>query len=244
MKLLVVLLALTAVTGGQAVTIREAPSSEPKLRPLMEKTFSFGMDCFLAVSRKVVKIIEASDITVVIEQLDKISEKLQEEEKVLPPEIGQVDKILSDLSKTYKVKTPRVFDEWNRRHVQEGEAVMKALEFYVDPVASKVLWCVEWLEENITPVVIQMYQPFDSSFNQALESLGSTLSFYTEEQEQIGEILQTSLEEAAKLFRMGMENLNKQLNPYLIPFLKEYKKYEPALREWLEAPLFPPPKED
>ncbi|XP_003230052.3 uncharacterized protein LOC100555113 [Anolis carolinensis] len=236
MKLLVVLFALTVVTGGQAVTA----SSELSLGTLIGKFSTFEFNSLFAVYGKVAKILQALDTPVVIEQLNKIPGKL---ERALPPEISEVKEILSDLSKTYKVHTYRVFDDWSSRYFQEGEAVMKALELYVDPVASKALWCVEWLEENIKPVVIQMYQPFDSSLNQALESLGSTLSSYTE-QEEIGEILQTSLDEAAKLFRMGMENLNKQLKPYLIPFLKEYKKYDPALREWLEAPLFPPPKED
>nr|XP_016853877.1 PREDICTED: uncharacterized protein LOC100563250 isoform X2 [Anolis carolinensis] len=241
MKLLVVLLALTAVTGGQAVTIREAPSSEPKLRPLIDKISSVGINGFFVVTRIFMKITESEPIRSVNKQLEKISENLQEQERELPPEMREVKEILSNLFNTFKEKAFLDFHEWNRHHYKEKEGVMEALALYVDPVASKASWCVEWLEENVKPMVIEMFQPFERHLDEALESLGSTL---IKKLQEIGEILRTPLDEAAKQLRLGMETLNKHLNPYWIPFLKEYKKYDPALREWLEAPLSPPTKED
>ncbi|XP_067317248.1 apolipoprotein Eb-like isoform X3 [Anolis sagrei] len=238
MKLLVVLFALAVVTGGRAVTTREAPSSEPKLRELLDKVTTIGINGFFITTRIFAKIVESEPIR---EQLDQIAEKLQKQERELPLEMREMEEIVSNLSDGFKEKIPMDLHAWKRRHYKESEGIMDALAVYVDPVASKAVRCMEWLEQNVGPVVIKMYEPYEGSVDQAIESLGSTL---TEKLQTIMESLQTSLDGGAKQIQLGLETLNKHLKPYWIPFLKEYKKYDPAIREWMESPLFPPPKKD
>ncbi|XP_003230050.1 uncharacterized protein LOC100554919 [Anolis carolinensis] len=247
MKLLVVLLALTAVPGGQAVAIREAPTSEPKLRPLIDKISMFGRDAYIAVVETFEKILFSAPITIVNAHLLKAYETLREQERELLPEIREAKEILDAVM----TKFSRVHHEWNLNQYEYNlEGVKEALAQYVDPVASKALKYVEWLEENIRPVVIETYrQAFERPRDQVLESLNSQVSSYTKEPqakelEEIEESIQASLVEAGKQLRLGMETLHKQLKPYLIPFLNEYKKYKPALTEWMEAPFFPPRKKD
>ncbi|XP_067317747.1 apolipoprotein A-IV-like [Anolis sagrei] len=244
MKLLVVLFALAVVTGCQAMTIREAPRSEPKLKELVDKMFTFGWKAFFAASEILEKILESGNTTAINEHLDEISEKVRAQERELPPEMKELMEIVSNLSETYKVKTSWAFVRWMRRHYEEIERVIGALALYVDPVASKALLCMEWLEQNINTAWNQLSEPLDEPLEQAVDSLGSLVTYYNNVLQENEDILQTSLDKAAKDFRLGMETLHKHLKPYWIPFLKEYKKYDPGLRELLEGSLFPAPKED
>ncbi|XP_067317250.1 uncharacterized protein [Anolis sagrei] len=178
------------------------------------------------------------------EHLDEISEKVRAQERELPPEMKELMEIVSNLSEAYKVKTSWAFDRWMRRHYEDIERVVGALALYVDPVASKALWYVEWLEQNIKPTVIEVSQMFNGPLEEAVGYLGSLVTYYNNALQENEDILQTSLDKAAKDFQLGMETLHKHLKPYWIPFLKEYKKYDPGLRELLEGSLFPAPKED
>nr|XP_060640328.1 uncharacterized protein LOC132780615 isoform X2 [Anolis sagrei ordinatus] len=241
MKLLVVLFALAVVTGGRAVTTREAPTSEPKLRELVDKIFRLGLEVFFSLAGKFLNGIESSNTRAINEHQYKISEILREQERKLPPEMREVKEIVFNLSEALTEKTFRVIGQWNSRHYKEIRGAMDAFALYIDPVASKMLWCIEWLEQNVRPIVIEMYKPYERSLDQAMESLGRT---FIENLQKDMESLQTSLEGGAKRFQLGMETLHKHLKPFWIPLLKEYKKYDPAIREWVESPLFPPPKED
>nr|XP_060640335.1 uncharacterized protein LOC132780623 isoform X1 [Anolis sagrei ordinatus] len=245
MKLLVVLFVLTAVTGGQAMTIREAPSSEPKLRELMDKIYVFGYGGFIAVAVTLEKIAFSAPSTIISSLLAKTYETLREQEAELPPEFREAKEFLE----AFLEKTFRVYDQLKRYNSDELDRVMEALALYVDPVASKAFKGVEWLEENVKPTVVEVYQAYERGLDQAMESLKIQVFSYSKElqakeMQEFGESLQASMVEAAKKLLLGLETLSKHSKPYWSPFLKEYKKYEPGLREWVERPLIPAQKKD
>ncbi|XP_067318548.1 uncharacterized protein [Anolis sagrei] len=244
MKLLVVLFGLTVVTGGRALTIREDPPSEPKLEELTSKIYGFWTEALRDITEKFDTIRSYEPVGTVKEQQEKTLETLWQQMERLPPEMREAMEKVSTLSWAALGKAFWAYFEWNWRYYNELRVITEALALYVDPVASKAFWCVEWLEQNVRPTAIKIYQEFERPFDHVIESLMSTLSPYTKELEEIGESLQAPLNEVAKQLRLGVETLNADLKPYWVPFLTEYKKYDPALMEWITGPLFPPPKED